>query len=120
MRGIEVAQDQIGIRHRGHRAATPIAGGAGGRAGAFRANMQNTAAIHMRDGAATGPQSYNIQAVQRHPVPADGSSAHQSGFAVDNQGNIRAGAAHIERDQVRRIQQPRGIAAAGNATGRAR
>ena len=81
--------------------------------------MQDAAGIDPRDRAAAGADAGDVEAVEREPVAADAAAAHQRGLALDDQPDVGAGAAHVERDQVVAAEQLRRIATAGDAAGRA-
>ena len=119
MRGIEIAEYQVGIGHRGFAAAAAVARGPGHRAGALRTDMQDAAGIDAADRTAAGAEADDVEAVQREAMAADAAAADQRRLAIDDQADVGAGAAHVERDQVVAAQQLRGVAAAGDAAGRA-
>ena len=114
---IEITKHKVGIRHRRFATAAPIARRSRHRARAFRTDMQDAARIDAADRAAAGAEADDVEAVQRQPVAADAATAYQRRFALDDQADIRAGAAHVERDQVVAVQQLRRIATARDAAG---
>ena len=117
MRGIEIAEHEVGIGHSRLGAAATVAGRAWHGAGALRADMQDAAGIDAADRSAAGAETDDVQAVQCQPMAADATAADQRRLAIDDQADVGAGAAHVERDQVVAVEQLRGVAAAGDATG---
>ena len=119
MRRIEIAKYQVGIRHRRIVAAMAVTRGPGHRAGALRADMQDAAVIDTAYRSAAGAETDDVEAVQREAMSADAATADQGWLAIDDQADIGAGAAHVERDQIVRAEQLRRVTAAGNTAGRA-
>ena len=118
-RRIEIAEHQIGVGDRRGCAAGAIAGGAGDGAGALRADMQDAAGVDPGDRAAAGADAGDVEAVQRDRVAGDPAAGDQGRLAADDQRDVGAGAAHVERDQIVFSEQSRGMDAAGDAAGRA-
>ena len=114
---IEIAEHEVGIRHCRFATTLAVARRPRHRSCAFRTDMQDAARVDTADRAAAGAQADDVEAVQRQPMPADAPSAHQRGLAVDDQADIRAGAAHVERDQVVAVEQSRRITAARDTAG---
>ena len=79
--------------------------------------MQDAAGIDTADRPAAGAETDDVEAVQCETMAADAAAADQSRLAVDDQADVGAGAAHVERDQVAAAEEPRCVAAAGDATG---
>ncbi len=109
MRRIEIAEHQVGVGHGGLATAAAVTGGARHGAGALRADMQDAAGVDPGDRAAAGAEAGDVEAVQRKAMAADAAATHQRWLAVDDQADIGAGAAHVERDQVVRAEQPRRV-----------
>ena len=82
--------------------------------------MQDAAGIDAPDRSAAGTEADDVEAVQCQPMTADATPAHQRRLALDDQADVRAGTAHVERDQVVAVEQLRRIATAGDAAGRTR
>ena len=99
-RRIEIAEHEIGVGDRRGRAAGAIAGGAGDGAGALWADMQDAAGIDPGDRAAAGADAGDVEAVQRDRVAGDPAAGDQGRLAADDQRDVGAGAAHVERDQI--------------------
>ncbi len=116
--GVEIAQHQIGVGDRRLGAAIAVAGRAGGSTGAQRADMQDAGLIDSGDRAAAGADAGDVEAVERDRVAGDLAPARQGRPAGDNQRDVGAGPAHVERDQIARIDQPRRMDAAGHTAGR--
>ena len=115
---IEIAEHQIGVGDGRFGAALAIAGRPRRRAGALRPDMQDAAGIDPRDRAAAGADRGDIEAVERDAVAGDAAVHDQRRLAVDDEADVGAGAAHIERDQVGLTREPRRVDAAGDAAGR--
>ena len=100
IRGIQIAQHQIGIRHRRFCAALPISRRPRHRAGAARTNLQRTARADMADGTTTRAKRHDIQAFKRNALTGHIAATAKRGIAFLNQRNIGGGAADIEGDQI--------------------
>ena len=74
----------------------------------------NAAGIDVRDRPAARADRRDIEAAERYPVAADPAIHNERGLAVSDEADIGAGAAHIERDQVRHAREPRRVNAAGD------
>src|SRR5262249_56617725 len=101
----------------GGRTAGAITGGAGYGAGALRADMQDAAGIDAGDRAAAGADAGDVEAVQCDGMTGHPPTRDQARLAGDDQRDIGAGPAHIERDQIAFFEKARGMHAAGDAAG---
>ena len=81
--------------------------------------MQDAAGIDPGDRAAAGADAGDVEAVQRDRVAGDPAARREARPAIDDQRDVGAGPAHVERDQIAFAEQPRGIDAAGDPAGRA-
>jgi hypothetical protein len=70
---------------------------------------------HARDGAATGAERVDVETRQRHLGDVHAALARQLRLALLEQGDIRARATHVERDQVALADQRRAVAACRDA-----
>jgi hypothetical protein len=98
--GVEQAEHEVGVRHRGLGAAGAVAGGAGDRAGAARAHLERAAWAEMRDRAAAGAECHDVEAVQRDALARHVAPAAERGLAFRDQRDVGGGAAHVEGDEV--------------------
>ena len=126
---VELAENKVGIRHRGALTATPVAGGAGFRPGAFGAHTDLVQRIHMRKRSAPGPDFDHVDHGDRNrharaflePVAAGHfEDAGGLGRLVLDQADLGGGPAHIEAEHpVEPV--PRGdVGGEDRATGGAR
>ena len=117
VRGIEIAEHEVGVCH--SRLSTPstVAGRAWHGAGALRADMQDAAGIDAANRSTAGTETDDVQAVQCQPMATDASAADQCRLTIHDKANVGAGASHVEGDQVVAVEQLGGVAAAGDATG---
>ncbi len=80
--------------------------------------MQDAALVDPGDRAAAGADRGDVETVQSDAVATDAAVHHQRRRALDNQADVGAGAAHVERDQVLLALQPRRVDAAGDPASR--
>ena len=115
-----MAQDNIGVCHRGLRPALAVAGRTGSRAGALRADPERAGNLgHMGNGAAAGPDTADIDRRYLNREIAQGRFPRNSLAAVLAQGHVGGRAAHIEGQQMREAGLFGNIQRPCNATGRA-
>ena len=117
---IEIAKHQIGVGHGRRAAAVTVTGGTRNRPDALRADMQDPAGIDPRDRSAAGTNTGDVEAVERDRLAGDPAGSRQARPAIDDQRDVGARPAHVERDQVALVYQPRGIDAAGDTARRSR
>ena len=98
IRRVEIAEHEVGVGDGGGLAALAVAGRPRHRAGALRADMQDAASIDPGDRAAASADRGDIEAVQGDTVGADLAVHDQRCLALDDEADIGAGAAHVERD----------------------
>ena len=120
VRGIEQTEHDIGVGDRGGPATAAIAGGPRIGARALRPDVEDAARVHPRDGAAARAEGVDVDGGHRHLLAGHAFVACQLGLAALDQGDVGAGAAHVEGDEIALAEQPRRVAAAGDAAGRAR
>ena len=103
--GIEVAQHEVGVRHRRLGAAAAVAGGAGLRSGALRADGERAEAAAPGDRAAAGADLDQLHggdldgqagAAQEALLPCRLETPGHQRLAIVHQGELRRGAAHVE------------------------
>ncbi len=118
---VEQAQHQVGVRHRGIGTATAVAGRAGFRAGAARADLEQAQAVHRRDAAAARADLDHVDGGdgERHaaplaePVhPVDLEASRHQRLEVLDQARLGRGAAHVERQEPGQLQ-PLGVVGRG-------
>src|SRR5579875_1004555 len=90
------------------------------RAGAVRPDMEDAAAIDPRDRAATGADADDVEAAEGQALAGDLAPLGEGGLARDDQRNVGAGPAHVERDQIGFAEKARGMEGTGDAARRAR
>ena len=103
---IEKAADQVGVGDGRPRAAAPVADRARIGAGALRADIEKAAAVDPGDRAAAGRDRGHVE--RRHvDLPArDGALGHLERHAALDEGDVGAGAAHVERDEAGSAPRP--------------
>ena len=105
----------------GLRAAAAVAGRAGLRARALRADAQEAAGVDPGDRAAARADRLDVD--QRHrgrDAPFDLVLGRVALLAVDEDADVGARAAHVEREHVRLAERGRDVLGRGHAAGRAR
>ena len=100
--GFEVAEDDVGVGDGRLGAALVVTGGAGVGAGAARADPQGVAGVDPADRAAAGADRVDVDRGHADRLALDLDLAAHRGAAVFDQADVEAGAAHVDRDQVRR------------------
>ena len=96
---VEIAAHEVGIGDRRPRAAASVAGRAGIGAGALRADIEEPAAVDPGDRAAAGGDRGHVE--RRHvDLPArDHAFGDLERRAAFDEGDVGAGAAHVEGDE---------------------
>ncbi len=79
--------------------------------------MQNASGVDPRDRPAAGADAGDIEAAERDRMAGGPPGCRQARPAFDDQGDVGAGAAHVERDQIAFADKPRGVDAAGHTAG---
>ena len=97
---VEHAEHQIGIGRGRLGAAAAVAGRAGRRAGAARADLQFAGRIDGRDAAAAGTDRIDVDRMHADVGAADRDFRPHDRPAVDDHADIEAGAADIGRQNV--------------------
>jgi hypothetical protein len=112
--------DQLGVGDGGQFSAAAVAGRARLRAGARRADIEETAGVQRRNAAAAGADRDHIQGCRADWKVVYHEFLHDARLEQGRNGDIRAGPAHVDRDDVRDIVAPcepgRGLDA-GSRTG---
>src|SRR5438445_578306 len=104
------------------RSRATLAGARGARlgAGALGPDVQDAARVHPRDRSAAGAEGVNVDRRERDLRDADGLLARELGLAALEERDVRGRSAHVEGDEIRLAQEPRAVAAGGDAAGRPR
>ena len=102
--GIDVAQNNIGIGHRGVFAAAAVTGRTRIRPGALRPDPQPTE-TGQGDRAAAGADRHDVNRRHEQRVLADCRCRRDYRLAVDDQADVEAGAADVGADDVPVPQQ---------------
>ena len=84
----------------GPPAPLAVAGGTGVGAGAFRADADRALFGDGGDGPAAGPDGVNVDHREGERVHADPARSREGGLAAPDERHIRAGAAHVDGQQV--------------------
>ena len=119
--GIEAAEHHVGVGDRGALAALAVAGRAGHRARALRAHLEEAAGVDPADRA-----SARADRARRHAGHAHGQAELDlevrgvERLSVDDQADVAARAAHVERDRLGRPGGARRVGAADRAARDAR
>ena len=95
---IDVAEDDVGVRHRRLDAASPVADGARRRRGTLRADRDD-AEPGVRDRPAARADLDEIDRLDVHRQPAAGRG-RRGGPPLLDQRELRGGPAHVEGDEV--------------------
>ena len=111
----EPAEHEVGVGDGRLRAAPAVAGGPGLRAGALRPDLHQAVAIEPRDRAAAGADGVDVERRQPHRKALDPFVERRAGGAVADQRDVGAGAAHVERDDIRHAGEPRHVDRADDA-----
>jgi hypothetical protein len=82
--------------------------------------VEDAARVDPGDRSAPRAEGVDVDAGQRDLAPSDRLVAGQVRLAALEQRDVGAGAAHVEGDEIALVQEPRGVAAARDAAGRAR
>jgi hypothetical protein len=120
VRGIEESEHQVRVGDRGARAALAVAGWAGRRPRALRADVEDSARVDPRHRAAAGAQRVDVDRRQRDFRDADGLFAGQLRLATLEERDVGRRAAHVERDEAGLVDESRAVASGGDAAGRPR
>jgi len=124
--GVEVAEQQIGVGHRGLAAAQVVAGGAGVGARAVGADLEEPHAVDARDRAAAGADLDHLdhRHADRQPralLEAVGARhlelAPDKRHAVVDDARLGGRAAHVERQKLRLAALARGLGRGQGAGG---
>ena len=127
--GIEIPEEQIRVGHRRHLAARGIAGRPGIRARAVGADLEQTHAIHARQGAAPRADLDHLDAGNADGQPRalleavgarDLELPGEEGLALVDHAGLGGGAAHVEGEQLGLAQLARHARGREGARGWAR
>ena len=113
--GVEIAEDEVRVGHRGVASAAAVADGPGLRASALGADMER-ARHDAGDGAATRADALHVDRGQANeitvsPVP----ERLDGGPASPYQADVVAGAAHVDGDEVLDAGRARHVAGTGHS-----
>ncbi len=98
---VQESEHQIGVRDRGVRAAFAIAGWPGISPSTLWAYMQHTSGIDLGDATTTRSQSLHVDHGHRDLPAGLKFFRGEMRYAVVDEGNVRARAAHIKADDLR-------------------
>src|SRR5206468_254819 len=73
--------------------------------GALGPDVENSTRVHRRDRAAAGAERVDVDRRKRDLRHSDGLLAGELGLARAQEGDVRRGPAHVERDQVALAQE---------------
>ena len=117
---VDAAEHDVGVGRRRRRAAAAVAGRARHRAGALRADAQQSALVDPGDRAAAGADGADVD--HRHldrQSPLDLEVGREGDLSVDHRGAVGRGAPHVERHQPLDAGQLRQVPGADDAARRA-
>ena len=117
---VEVSEHEVGVGHGGRGSAPTVTGRPGIGAGAPRAHVQHPARVDVGNRASPGADARDVETVQRDALAGHPPVGRHGGFAVHDEGHVRARAAHVEGNQVRMLENAACVARRGHAAGRAR
>jgi len=117
---VEEAQHEVRVGHRRARPSLSVARGARLGAGALGPEVEDSARVHPCDRSAAGAEGVDVDRRERDLRDADGLLARELGLAALQERDVRGRPAHVEGDEVRLAQEPRAVAAGGDAAGRPR
>ena len=101
-------------------ATAAVAGRARLRARALRADLHQPVAVEPGDRAAAGADRVDVERGEPRRIALDPFVEGRAGGVVAHQRDVRAGAAHVERDHVRHAGEPRHVDRADRAGRRPR
>ena len=99
--GGQPAEDQVGVGNRRLRAAAPVAGRAGNRAGALRADFERAVFPDPGDRPAAGADGVDVELRHLERIGVDLVGVADPGGELVDQRHVRRGAAHVEGDAAR-------------------
>ncbi len=94
------AQHELGVGDGRVLAAQPVGGGAGARAGALRADMQQAGIVDPGDRAAAGADRVDLHRRRREVIAVDREFVGDRHLAARHHHHVAARAADLHRDQV--------------------
>ena len=99
--GVDAAEQQVGVGHRGLAPAPAVADRPRRRAGTLRPDAQDAALVHPRDAAAARADGLDVHHghAERHAV-GDVLLRRRGRHAAAHDGDVEAGAAHVAADEV--------------------
>ena len=116
----QAAEREVGVGHRGLRAAAAVASRPGIGAGAARADLHQPVPVEPGDRAAPGADGVDIHHRLAHREAGDLPVEADPGVVVADQRDVGARAAHVEGDDVRPVRALRGVDRADRARRRGR
>ena len=103
VRGVDAAEDGVGVGHRRLAAAAAVAGRAGRGAGTLRPDA-NIAAVEPGERAAAGADDMDVDDRHLDRQPLELGLVGERRPPVDDEARVEGGAAHVDADQVRPLQ----------------
>ena len=98
--GVQKSQHDRGVGHRRFPATACIAGGAGVGGGGVRPDAKTARVVQPRDAAAARSDRVHVDHRHPHREAVDHSLGTQKRFGTRHERDVRARAAHVERDEV--------------------
>ena len=103
---MEPAEHQVGVGHGRLVAAAPIGGRPGFGARALRSDVQTVELVQPGDAAGPGANGVDLDHGQHHGMLRDAAFGGHAQLAPVDQRDIRAGAAHVDAQQVAPLPRP--------------
>ena len=117
----QVAEDEVGIAHGRFRAAAAIGDRPRSRPGAARSDAQRTGERgYVGNRAAAGADAAHVERRHLGREHPHLGRARDRRLAVDDDGDVGRGAAHVEGEELAKAEAARGHHRAGDAAGRTR
>ena len=113
----EPPEHEVRVGDSGLLATTAVAGRARLRARALRADLHQPVAVEPGDRAAACADRVDVERGEARRIALDPFVEGRAGRVVADQRDVRAGAAHVERDDVRDAGEPRHVDRADRAGG---
>ena len=98
--GVQESQHHRGVGHRRFPASARVAGGSGVGGGGVRPDAKAARLVQPRDAAAARSDCVHVDHRHPHREAVDHSLGAQKRLGAGHERDVRAGAAHVERDEV--------------------
>ena len=113
----EAPEHEIRVGDSGLLATTAVTGRTRLRARALRADLHQPVAVEPGDRAAACADRIDVERGDARRIPLDPFVEGRAGRIAADQRDVRAGAAHVERDDIRNTGEPRHVDRADRAGG---